>query len=217
MKVTIVHTNLTTDGMIHVHRAGCADLKQYRSDHHLFTVDHASAEELVADFYSDIIDENPDTTWHTYYGEFHFLPCTSALPTTTTEETTTMTTTRTDALVDAVINGAVTFEEAVTGIATGKITLAPEPTRKATRAATRTAERRNNVVRFAEMLEVCNLEQIVPGFVINEDHTAEMFDTGRGWIVRAAGAADETGVLLDRWDAARVLRDWTTAADLIDA
>lgn len=35
---------------------------------------------------------------------------------------------------------------------------------------------------------------------VNEDETAEMVDTGHGWLVRAVGATG--GVLMDRWDAA---------------
>lgn len=65
-----------------------------------------------------------------------------------------------------------------------------------------------NTVRFAETLRKFGLDRISDDWIVNEDGTAEMINTGHGWIVRAADAAIETGVLLDRWDAARVLRDW---------
>lgn len=60
--------------------------------------------------------------------------------------------------------------------------------------------------RFDYLVAHGALEVIADGWIVNEDETAEMIDTGHGWLVRAIGARD--GVLMDRWDAARTIRDW---------
>ena len=60
--------------------------------------------------------------------------------------------------------------------------------------------------RFAGLVADAGLEEITTGWIVNEDETAEMIDTGHGWLVRAINA--KTGVLMDRWDAARTIRDW---------
>ena len=60
--------------------------------------------------------------------------------------------------------------------------------------------------RFDYLVAHGALEVIADGWIVNEDETAEMIDTGSGWLVRAINA--KTGVVMDRWDAARTIRDW---------
>ncbi len=64
--------------------------------------------------------------------------------------------------------------------------------------------------RFAGLVADAGLEEVATGWIVNEDETAEMVDTGHGWLVRAVGATG--GVLMDRWDAARFIRDWDNDA-----
>ena len=89
MLLTVVHSNLTTDGLIHVHRAGCADIKRhYRpSRSEVWDGEFASQVEVATDWYVDIIEENPGTTGASYLREFKFLPCCSTLPTDTNPAT----------------------------------------------------------------------------------------------------------------------------------
>ena len=89
MNVTITGPNAHR-GMFHVHRTGCADLQRgvYRTiplNVERYEEDHDSAQSVVECVYSDIIGENPGTTWENYAGEFRFFPCTESLPTTTAQ------------------------------------------------------------------------------------------------------------------------------------
>lgn len=62
--------------------------------------------------------------------------------------------------------------------------------------------------RFDYLVAHAALEVVADGWIVNEDETAEMIDTGSGWLVRATNAPANTGILMDRWDAARLIRDW---------
>jgi len=60
--------------------------------------------------------------------------------------------------------------------------------------------------RFTALLADSDLDVVDDGFIVNSTGTAEMVRVNGAWLVRAADAED--GVLMDRWDAARALRDW---------
>ena len=71
--------------------------------------------------------------------------------------------------------------------------------------------------RFASLLEDADLEVVADGFIVNDTGTAEMIRLGNGrWIVRAADADEHEGPM-DRWDAARLLRDWDDEHSADDA
>lgn len=75
MKVTIV-----TGGTPEVHKAGCRDLERGRKLSSSYTIDAGSREEVSADYWCDIIREDPSYTPEDLVGEMRFLPCCKALP-----------------------------------------------------------------------------------------------------------------------------------------
>jgi hypothetical protein len=98
MKVTVCGPNLRdqSKGEFHVHAAGCADLARgarrepmYRDG---WTLDVASRLAVAAEMYADQIDENEGNAPYDapagYLADFHFFPCTSALPMSAPEEAT---------------------------------------------------------------------------------------------------------------------------------
>lgn len=86
--VTVVGPNLPdqSQGDMHVHAAGCADLKrgQLRNHAERWTVEVDSVQAVVEAIYSDMIAEcDPDEpygTWVDYEADLHFAPCTDHLP-----------------------------------------------------------------------------------------------------------------------------------------
>lgn len=87
MRLTVHGPNGMPDGItFHVHVAGCADLARRphyrRSRGEAWTADFDSVQDVVVTTYSDIMSENDETDddYERYLGEFHFFPCTEALP-----------------------------------------------------------------------------------------------------------------------------------------
>lgn len=84
VSVTIYGPNLTAAaqrlGELHVHRADCADGRQYGpgrrygGDDHGWTVEVASRMDAVLDVYPDGEHEGADVSW------LHFAPCLADLP-----------------------------------------------------------------------------------------------------------------------------------------
>ncbi|MEV4122913.1 hypothetical protein [Micromonospora sp. NPDC049645] len=79
-RLTIVNNGR---GALRVHREGCADLT--RSTHTSsggtqWTIEVGSQREVIEDIYSDMIDEEPGSTWRDFSGDVTFLPCCPALP-----------------------------------------------------------------------------------------------------------------------------------------
>ena len=87
MKVTIIGPNLRKQekGDFHVHHKNCVDIHRdpqgygYNSCEPHLTIEAGNREEVAEVVFSDIIDENPDTTAADYIGEFHFAPCVTLL------------------------------------------------------------------------------------------------------------------------------------------
>lgn len=78
--VTIWGPNLGTQAeQFHVHTPGCADTTKgiYRKADAPWNVSVTSAQDVVEDIFSDIIAENPDTTWEDYVMDVKFFPCVS--------------------------------------------------------------------------------------------------------------------------------------------
>lgn len=82
-QVSVHGPNIGHGGEFHVHRAGCADTKrgEYPFVEQPWTVEATSQQAVVEDIYSDIIPENPGSTWESYADTVRFFPCTD-LPTT---------------------------------------------------------------------------------------------------------------------------------------
>lgn len=86
MAVTISGPNLPRPlcdkGDMHVHAAGCADLRKYPTERHTgekgWTITVASVREVVENVYGDQIRES-GSTWQDYVGDFYWAPCTSKL------------------------------------------------------------------------------------------------------------------------------------------
>jgi hypothetical protein len=86
MRVT-AHTNPDGSGQVHVHKAGCADLRKpmyHRGDPPVEDAgsDWATKTDFGLDFWSDINAEQPDENGpYTYVlDELKFFPCTSSWP-----------------------------------------------------------------------------------------------------------------------------------------
>jgi hypothetical protein len=94
MQITVIGPNLLdqSKGSMHVHRAGCADLKrgQYRhmAAHEQWTEEHNTVRSVVesvygpeaGSFYAEAGLEDDPKAWESYVGEFWFAPCTDSLP-----------------------------------------------------------------------------------------------------------------------------------------
>lgn len=82
-QLTTVGPN-TPDSMIHVHRAGCADLKRGiypRLAVYTDTGEFESLQEIVWDFYPpDNFCYDAEGEWEDYAQEFRIFPCVEDLP-----------------------------------------------------------------------------------------------------------------------------------------
>lgn len=87
MNLTISGPNVH-NGMFHVHKTGCADLKKrpysllkgfYAEK---YEEEHPDIQSVVLSVYDNGIMDEQDApvTYQDYLGEFHFFPCTSDLP-----------------------------------------------------------------------------------------------------------------------------------------
>lgn len=88
MRVTISGPNLPRPlcdkGDMHVHKAGCADLRRYPTERHTgekgWTIEATSRQGVVEDVYGDQMhDYDPPAPWTDYEGDLYWAPCTSEL------------------------------------------------------------------------------------------------------------------------------------------
>lgn len=81
-RVSVYGPNVGSGGEFHVHRTGCADTKrgEYPFVEQPWSLEATSQKQVVEDVYSDIIPENPGSTWESYAETVRFFPCTN-LPT----------------------------------------------------------------------------------------------------------------------------------------
>jgi hypothetical protein len=87
MRVTVVGPNLdrreSPNGeALHVHAAGCADIKKrYRQPVDGWTIDADTKSDVVFDIYPpDQFDYDPETEYDIYFSDVKFFPCVNALP-----------------------------------------------------------------------------------------------------------------------------------------
>jgi hypothetical protein len=83
-QVTIIGPNLPGNTQtFHVHAAGCADIKRSRLYHRAqqWTVELASAQEVVYDVYPSGDFDYPPEEWEDYLSEFRIFPCLDSFPT----------------------------------------------------------------------------------------------------------------------------------------
>lgn len=95
MRVTICGPNLPRPlcdrGDMHVHQAGCADLRKYPDDDRTrpgqkgWTIEASSVETVVYEVYDNQIEESEGYTWEDYVDDLYWAPCTSSLPRTEAE------------------------------------------------------------------------------------------------------------------------------------
>lgn len=85
MRVTILGPNLPRPlcdkGDMHVHAAGCADVRRYPkgADQGGWEIDADTMQDVVEAVYGDMIDES-GRAWHEYIGDLHWAPCVDSLP-----------------------------------------------------------------------------------------------------------------------------------------
>lgn len=85
MKITVMGPNLPRPlcdkGDMHVHAAGCADLRRYPKgiDQGGWTINVEDVRSVVVAVYDNMIDES-GLTWEDYVSDLYWAPCTSTLP-----------------------------------------------------------------------------------------------------------------------------------------
>ena len=91
---TTVDIRNDTRGTLHVHKAGCGDLRQAKykameTGGACWTADVTSQRDVVMDIYPpDNFDYDPATEWQDFAGDVKFYPCLDTLPVETEAEAT---------------------------------------------------------------------------------------------------------------------------------